>query len=226
MTRSRRSWVFLAGLVGVFPLFADSAIGCGASPSRLDDTTNGGVGGADGGSALGGEGGEGSATASSTCDQAAALHSYVGCDYWPTVTANGVWSIFDYAVAGSTPADVTVTGPNAVNQKVTVAPGEIQKIYLPWVPALKGPDWDGDGNEKRLPPLGSTLAKGGAYHLVSTAPVVVYQFNALEYAPKGGPPGKDWSACPYDPSYDMCFVTHPGSTSRIRLRGVRGRGRG
>src|SRR5262249_13744190 len=50
-----------------------------------------------------------------TCAQAAAGRTYVGCDYWPTVVANNVWSIFDYAVVvanGQTvPASVTVTGP-------------------------------------------------------------------------------------------------------------------
>jgi hypothetical protein len=38
----------------------------------------------------------------------------------------------------------------------------------------------------------------GAYHLVSSIPVTVYQFNALEYRSAGGPPGKDWSTCPGD----------------------------
>src|SRR5262249_28733072 len=32
------------------------------------------------------------------CAEALATKSYVGCEYWPTVTANDVWSIFDYAV--------------------------------------------------------------------------------------------------------------------------------
>jgi hypothetical protein len=44
----------------------------------------------------------------------------------------------------------------------------------------------------------STLKTAGAYHLVSTLPVLAYQFSALEYAPKGGPAGKDWSKCPGD----------------------------
>ena len=34
----------------------------------------------------------------STCAEAAQAHTYVGCDYWPTVVANQVWSIFDFAV--------------------------------------------------------------------------------------------------------------------------------
>ncbi len=39
-----------------------------------------------------------------TCAEAATTKSYIGCDYWPTVTANAVWSVFDYAVVISNPA--------------------------------------------------------------------------------------------------------------------------
>ncbi|MGO9835321.1 MAG: IgGFc-binding protein [Polyangiaceae bacterium] len=153
-----------------------------------------------------------------TCAEAAALRSYVGCDYWPTVVANVVWSIFDYAVvvanAGATPATVTITGPKSTNQTQTVAPNALAKFYLPWVPELKGTDTDACGSSVAL--TASVVAKGGAYHLVSSVPVTVYQFNALEYAASGGPPGKDWSSCPglqtctdmTSPNYDTtsgCF---------------------
>jgi hypothetical protein len=47
-----------------------------------------------------------------------------------------------------------------------------------------------------VPVNGSIRAPGGAYHLTSSVPVTVYQFNALEYKGEGGPPGKDWSSCP------------------------------
>jgi hypothetical protein len=133
-----------------------------------------------------------------TCDQASMLRSYVGCDYWPTVVANSVWSIFDYAVvvanAGSEPAMVTVTGPQNTNQLQTVAPNAIAKFYLPWVAALKGADADMCGASTTL--SASVFAKAAAYHLVSSVPVTVYQFNALEYVGSGGPPGKSWAACP------------------------------
>jgi hypothetical protein len=135
-----------------------------------------------------------------TCEQAAQWQSYVGCDFWPTVTANIVWSIFDFAVvvanAGVAPAAVTITGPGGTSQSVTVAPNELAKLYLPWVPALKGTDTDSCGTS--VPLSASVLATGAAYHLVSSVPVTVYQFNALEYAPQGGPAGKDWSSCPGD----------------------------
>ncbi len=140
----------------------------------------------------------GPTTEPTTCMEAAAAKSYVGCDYWPTVTANNVWSIFDFAAivanAGANPADITITGPNGVSITGTVQPGTLEKFYLPWVPALKGPDTDSCGQAVSLP--GSVLAKKSAYHLISTSPVTVYQFNALEYGPKGGPASKNWGSCP------------------------------
>jgi hypothetical protein len=67
---------------------------------------------------------------------------------------------------------------------------------------LKGDDSDVCGV---APPLkASVLAIRSAYHLVSSVPVSVYQFNALEYRPAGGPIGKDWSSCPG--SVDKCTL--------------------
>jgi IgGFc binding protein len=133
-----------------------------------------------------------------TCADAAMFHTYVGCDYWPTVVANAAWSIFDFAVVvsnpGMQPASVTVTGPNATSQTTTVPPNQLVKIYLPWVSALKGPDADECGGA--APIAASVLQAGGAYHLVSDVPVIVYQFNALEYKGMGGPAGKSWATCP------------------------------
>lgn len=133
-----------------------------------------------------------------TCEQAANAKAYVGCDFWPTVVANNVWSIFDYAVvvanAGTEDVDVTVTGPGGVNKMAKVASGGLAKIYLPWVRELKGPDTDTCGRATPLP--GSVRVDKGAYHLVASKPVTVYQFNALQYKGSGGEAGKSWSACP------------------------------
>jgi hypothetical protein len=136
------------------------------------------------------------------CQEAAAQKSYVGCDYWPTITPNPVWSIFDFAVVvantGKNEATVQVTGPNDTDKKVVVPPGELRKIYLPWVDDLKGPEFNECTAVKAS--AASAVVSSGAYHLVSSSPVIVYQFNALEYrgdggeAPGGGP--KDWSQCP------------------------------
>ena len=133
-----------------------------------------------------------------TCAGSASLHSYIGCDYWPTVTANNVWPIFDFAVvvanAEATTANITVTGPGNTNQATTVPPNGLAKIYLPWVAPLKGQDTDPCGTV--IPMTASVLARASAYHLVSSIPVTVYQFNALEYQGAGGPNGKSWATCP------------------------------
>jgi hypothetical protein len=172
--------------------------GGGSSSGGGDGNGNGGGGG---GGLFGDGGGPGDGGGSSdplTCDDAAMSHSYIGCDYWPTVVANQVWSTFDYAVvvanAGNTTANVTVTGPSNTNQTATVGPGQLTTIYLPWVADLKGPDQDECAGAVSV--TSSVMAPASAYHLVSSVPVTVYQFNALEYQGQGGPPGKDWSSCP------------------------------
>src|SRR5262249_54635720 len=47
-----------------------------------------------------------------SCSHAAQTHTYVGCDFWPTVQPNVVKSYFDYAVvvanAGTITAHVTI----------------------------------------------------------------------------------------------------------------------
>ena len=60
-----------------------------------------------GGSSSGGQ----SSPIPTTCADSVSRNSYIGCDYWPTVTLNPVWPQFDYAVAVSNPqtSDVTVT---------------------------------------------------------------------------------------------------------------------
>ncbi len=202
---------------------AIAACGSSSHPPVLLDTGGVGVpdGGApsDGGTALGddsslggGDDGSGSLFGGThesgtvfvgdpvTCAEARSSHSYVGCDYWPTVLANAVWSIFDYAVvvanAGTATADITVTGPGGATQTATVAPGAQPKVYIPWVSSLKGPDSDNCGGSNPL--AASVFAAASAYHLVSTVPVTVYQFNALEYQGVGGPAGKSWATCPGD----------------------------
>ncbi|MGH7295036.1 MAG: hypothetical protein ACRELB_08885, partial [Polyangiaceae bacterium] len=154
---------------------SSSGAGSSSGSSGGPDASSGGT---DSGSGSGaGEGGALDGGDPATCAQAAANRSYVGCDYWPTVTANNVWSIFDFAVvvanAGTHVASVTVTGPSATHQTTTVAPGQLTTLYLPWVPALKGSDSDSCGTA--TPFASSVLAPASAYHLVSSVPVIVYQ---------------------------------------------------
>jgi IgGFc binding protein len=84
-----------------------------------------------------------------TCNEAAQTKSYVGCDFWPTVTANAVWPIFDFAVVvantQNAPADVTIERDGSVVMQGTVSANGLEKFYLPWVDALKGPTMNACG---------------------------------------------------------------------------------
>ncbi len=177
-----------------------------------------GVSGA-GGDLIGLDGGDQDASTGSggvdpvTCEQAAASKTYIGCDFWPTVTDNIVFLTFDFAVAvantGSAPADVKVERNGVVVGSVQVPANGLGTVYLPWVPELRSA-LSPFGACFPMSPLTNTVAaKGGAYHLVSSRPVTVYQFNAIEYQGAGGPPNKDWSTCPGS----MCGLIYPGCFS-------------
>ncbi|MBX3204831.1 MAG: IgGFc-binding protein [Labilithrix sp.] len=205
---------FLGVVASTFVLGLTAVIACGSDRDGFATDADGGGGDDDASSGFlpvdggfGGDAGEPELPPGETrdpvdCEEAKTSKSYVGCDYWPTVTPNAVWSIFDYAVVvantGTKSANVTVTGPNAVNKQVTVPAGELRKIFLPWVPALKGSDFDECTSSTPL--TSSVVVSEGAYHLVSSTPVIVYQFSALQYKGEGGegPDGgaKDWSTCP------------------------------
>jgi hypothetical protein len=109
--------------------------------------------------------------------------SYIGCDYYPTVTLNPVWSGFDFAVAVGNASDqtahVTVTRGSTSVATQAVEKGGIQVIKLPWVPELKG----GDVNACQDPPDpgGTRIVANGAYRLRSDVPITVYQFSPLTY---------------------------------------------
>ena len=188
-------------------------VACGSSKDRsggFDDPDGNGGGFGDGSNFEGGDsGGSINGRDPVNCDEAAQFKTYVGCDYWPTVTANPVQEVFDFAVAvanvGSVAANVTVTGPGGVSEKITVAGGELGKVYLPWVRNLKGPPVDNlSGSISAM--SASVLENGGAYHLVSDKPVVVYQFSALEFKAVGGKPGKSWASCSkLDPTAADCY---------------------
>jgi hypothetical protein len=107
--------------------------------------------------------------------------SYIGCDYFPTVTVNtqiaelGGFDYFHYAIAVSNttsdPASVTVTKGAATVATKTVAPDSVEVILLPWT-------------ELRTA-TSSMLSAAGSYRVRSTRPVTVYQFNPLEYMVNG-----------------------------------------
>ncbi|MSP15355.1 MAG: hypothetical protein EXR73_01870 [Myxococcales bacterium] len=118
------------------------------------------------------------------CTRANLSTTYIGCEYYPTVTGNTVEANFEFAVAisntTSLPAMITIEdGALPAPITLTVPPGNVAVQPLPWVPLLKACG----GAE---PPCGGPLNQGafaerGAYHLRSTQPITVYQFNPLDY---------------------------------------------
>jgi hypothetical protein len=130
------------------------------------------------------------------CAGACAPHqlgtSYIGCDYYPTVTGNTVGEMFDFAVAiaNTASSDATVTidgGALGAAQVVTVPANKVIVQVLPWHDALKlCSSQSTDGCSAFGTPLqAAALAHKGAYHVRSTVPVTLYQFNPLQYD-KGG----------------------------------------
>lgn len=182
----------------VGPVFA--LIACGSSSSDNNGFGDPQLGNGDGGKAPvfgssdGGKGPGGDPSAPTDCATASASKSYLGCEFWPTVTYNPTLEMaFDFTVVVSNPqstdATVTVSGPSNFQKTVVVKPGTLEKLYLPWVDKLKKLPAAQDG--------GSVRVNGGAYKLSSNLPVVAYQFNPLEYKAGGAssPAGKDWSTC-------------------------------
>lgn len=206
---NQRIWLSL----GVITLLA----ACSAEPSANtgsggQSASASGSGGADGQGGQGGTeigfggfGGSGGGSAVG-CADVVKEASYAGCEFWPTPVSNQVWSIFDYAVvvgnAGSAPADIKVTLGGDAIASLSVAPGAVEKIFLPWIPALKGPDFV---CTSFAPFNASIRAPKAAYRLESSSPVTVYQFNPLEFQPAGGPPGKDWSTCGQPNCSAQCY---------------------
>lgn len=116
------------------------------------------------------------------CEQARDLESYIGCDYWPTVTANpNLRREFSFAIAVSNPQAVAAhvvvdragNPDDVVAGPITIEPDALSIVPLPFHPELVAGAKDGVAS--------SLLERAAAYHLSSDVPVTVYQFNALEY---------------------------------------------
>jgi hypothetical protein len=125
------------------------------------------------------------------CSPIALGQTYLGCDYWPTVTGNPVAAIYDFSVVVSntstTDATVTIDGGALATPATFDAPAGTSVVHnLPWVDALKicaqnASAFDCTSSTHE----GDVLATKGAYHLRSTQPVTVYQFNPIEFAKAG-----------------------------------------
>jgi hypothetical protein len=144
--------------------------------------------------------------------------SYIGCEYYPTVTANLVGTQFHFAVAVSnttaSSATVTITQGASTISTVMVAPNSVQVVTLPWHLALKGPA----SLSAPAPMPGSVKAVQGAYRLRSTQPVVVYQFSPLEYT-NGGNCTNNQANCSFTNDASLLLPTNAWTgTYRVASR--------
>lgn len=180
--------------------------GCGSEDAGRD----GGRGSGSSGNGSGGGGGDGSGNGSggaiidpgtgsgsgsgngtdnpATCAEAQANRTYVGCEFWPTVTYNPLYEEFDFAVVlangGTVAAEIEVTGPNGFTHTDSVPAGGLTAIVLPWVDALKGPEFS-RANTSGGRATSSVRVNGGAYKVTSSVPVTAWQFNPLQFKKNG-----------------------------------------
>ena len=114
----------------------------------------------------------------SACTGTDGKRSYIGCDYFPTVTSNhNLFAGFSFAVvvANTTTMDanVTITRGSMSITSGAVKAGQVGTFKLPWVDELR--------HNLLSFLLPSAQVASGAYHLKTDQPVTVYQFNPLEY---------------------------------------------
>ncbi len=120
------------------------------------------------------------------CSASTLERSYIGCEYFPTVTSNGqLYNGFHFAVAIASAskdvADVVVYKGTQLVKTVKVPAGGVVAVNLDWVMDLKH-DASGVASKAAFDAVfASALVKQGAYHLKSTRPVTVSQFNPLEF---------------------------------------------
>jgi hypothetical protein len=144
----------------------------------------------------------GTGTCGGPCAPENLNRSYIGCEYFPTVTSNGgLFSGFSFAIVvantSKEEAVVTVRRNDQVIEQASVAPNSLQTIKLPWVDELRNDYSDATTIAQLEAALKSKLVAGGAYHVKATRPVTVYQFNPLEFQipDPGGCPLQGGSEC-------------------------------
>lgn len=164
------------------------------------------------------------------CSPAALGTSSVGCDFFPTVTANPVWrQWFSFAVAvantSSDEAHLTVTRGTKTVATTTVPANGATTIELPWIDALKGADADAAGGI--VAPAASVLAKQGAYRLRSDRPIAAWQFSPLGFENTSAPVSascQDPTHCCPDP-HDLgrCYAYSGDATLLLPANALGGR---
>src|SRR5204862_5195156 len=120
------------------------------------------------------------------CEKAAAEHSSLGCEFWATSTLHSeIYAYFDFGLVAVNPASapgpatVTIERAGAMIVSKAIAPGATAEFVLPWIDSvaqLETCDVSGCTSIAAT----SVLATDAAYHVVSDAPVGVYQLSPIQ----------------------------------------------
>jgi hypothetical protein len=105
------------------------------------------------------------------CMQARNERSYIGCEYFPVFTSNSkLDGLFKPAVVianpNLVPAQIRIERAGVLVDELSVPASGVETVMLNFVATLRNPN-------------GSGLVRAGAYHLISSVPVTVHQFNPL-----------------------------------------------
>lgn len=110
------------------------------------------------------------------CAQAAANKSYLGCDYWPVFTVNS-------QLPNRFRPAVSIGNGNLVPANITITKGDF-RVELE-VPPRSARTLELEFDARLRSAAESLLVRQGAYHLRSSVPVTVHQFNPLYFELSG-----------------------------------------
>lgn len=133
------------------------------------------------------------------CADARDRRSYVGCEYHALVTMNSsLYEGFSFALAIGNdeliPAEIRIYRGETMVERAEIAPQSMDVIRLPWVEGLRAPE---EG--------GSAWVPKGAYRIESNVPVMVHQFNPLDYR----------ISCPIDEELTGSCYSHTNDASLL-----------
>ena len=131
------------------------------------------------------------------CGAAESSLSNIGCEYWAAPLPNGALNrdLFDYRLVVANPdtvntANVRVFQGASMISSVTVPPGGLQDIVLPWnetlTPAFEPPMGPSPLDPPPPPDWRSPAVPNAAYRVLADRPVTVTEFNPFEYDAGGG----------------------------------------
>ena len=155
----------------------------------------------------------GTHTCSGDCLPTNLEQSNIGCNYYPTVTGNEVRSEFEFAIIisndRSADAQIHIEGGALTAALTFTVPGRSVHVQkLPWVDLLKACSATGV-LECGAAQNGSALVRRGAYHVRSTQPITVYQYNPLDYKlPQIPCSATSYDGCSYSNDASLLLPTH------------------